>query len=80
MLISQAGSINGVIGISNTIGYSGLDSIVAQQNRQEEDSFCRLKIAKMKNKFGAVVEPSADTAQVRLLQFFIACSYTVGKV
>lgn len=70
MFLLQAGTLNGVIGVSNTIGYSGLDSIVAKQNLQEDDSFCRLKIAKMKNKFGAIVEPSANTAQVRLLQIF----------
>ena len=51
-----------VAGLSYSIGYAGLDSVL-QSIRHNTTNACQVKIAQVKNKAGAVVSASADSAQ-----------------
>ncbi len=59
----QEGTLSGVASIKNTVSYAGLDSIIAYQSKEEEESGCHVKMAKMTNKYGTVVSATSDSAQ-----------------
>eukprot|EP00961_Rhodomonas_salina_P060152 807691-Rhodomonas_salina.2 len=49
--------------MQNTIGYAGLDSVQNRKAEEKEEDACKLKIAKLINKRGLVVEPTSEGAQ-----------------
>lgn len=51
-------------GLRNTIGYADLHMIIEKQLLQEVNTNCGIKVARMKNKGGAVVVASPDTVKV----------------
>ncbi len=60
---AQDGTLLGVSTTKHTMSYAGLDSISAFQAKEEVDSSCHVKLARMANKFGTVVSASSDSAQ-----------------
>ena len=58
----QNGVIGGVAQFSNSIGYAGLDTVAGYKSAHNS-SLCTIKVAKMVNKAGGLVEPGVGSAQ-----------------
>jgi hypothetical protein len=63
MVGEQSGLLQLVVDYKSTIGYAGLDSVQQEKGMEDEFDTCVLRVAKMKNREGYVVAPTADSAQ-----------------
>jgi ABC-type phosphate transport system substrate-binding protein len=57
------GVVQAVSRIRNSIGYSGLSSLLLDHVSNTTDGSCIIKLASIQNKAGEIVRPSAESAQ-----------------